>query len=83
MHTSVRYTLSSSSSSGTYNNNNKSVGTSSSYFQVRVYGRPEYMQDLAMAHDIAAVMQDWYENWTGIVNPTEKVGQYKHVFTCF
>ncbi|KAK2157482.1 hypothetical protein LSH36_190g01042 [Paralvinella palmiformis] len=42
--------------------------------RVRVYGRPEYVQDLVYANDIASKFQDWYESWTGMVDPSAKVG---------
>ena len=45
-------------------------------FQVRVYGRAEYMQDLEHANNIAVAMQDWFEEWTGLVDPSDKVGMW-------
>jgi hypothetical protein len=42
--------------------------------QIRVWARPEYVQDLEFALSQAAAIHDYYETYTGIADPMPKLG---------
>ena len=50
--------------------------------QIRVWARPEYVEDLVFAQSQAAAIHDYYEQYTGIQDPMPKLGM-SSMYVCW